>query len=169
MFQAHDVAAVANEFIRLAREEGRILTNMRLQKLPYIAQGWSLALRNGQPLIEQPVEAWFYGPVYRRLYNSLAQYGSGPVSDYIHENDGNPFRVIDGRGGKVKSNFTNDDLALIQAVWNNYRDYGAYQLSALTRRRDVEWPQVTKNVNYYITNENIKEYYCNLLKSADAS
>lgn len=159
----HDVAAIANEFLRLAREEGRTLTNMQLQKLPYIAQGWSLALRNGQPLIEQPVEAWPYGPVYRKLYNALAQYGSGPVTDFIHENDGNPYRVIDGRGNKIKNKLTNDDCALIKAVWNNYRDYNAYQLSALTHQPNTPWSKTQEKHGQYISNTLIREHYEELL------
>lgn len=159
----HDVAAIANEFLRLAREEGRTLTNMQLQKLPYIAQGWSLALRNGQPLIEQPVEAWPYGPVYQRLYDSLAQYGSGPVLDFIHENDGNPFLVIDDRGKQISNNLTSDDRALIQAVWNNYRNYSAYQLSALTHQPNTPWSRTREQHRRIITNDLIQQHYIELL------
>jgi uncharacterized phage-associated protein len=42
---AYRVEAIANEFVKRAQAEGRALTNMQLQKLPYIAHGWGLALR----------------------------------------------------------------------------------------------------------------------------
>lgn len=168
MFQAHDVAAVANEFIRLAREEGRILRNVQLQKLPYIAQGWSLALRD-KPLIKQTVKACHYGPVYQKLYDSLAQYGSGPVLDFIHENDSSRDITIETRGSKVTGNLCDDDLNLIKVVWNNYRNYSAYQLSALTHQPGTPWSQTREKGKREIPNDLIREYYCNLLKSANAS
>lgn len=168
MFKTHDVAAVANEFLRLAREEGRALTNMQLQKLPYIAQGWSLALRD-RPLIEQTVEAWPYGPVYRKLYNALAQYGSGPVTDFIHENDSSRDITIETRGHQIAGNLCDDELALIKAVWNNYRNYDDYQLSTLTHQLGTPWSMTREKGSREIFNENIKEYYRNLLKGANAS
>lgn len=158
----HDVAAIANEFFKLASAEGRTLTNMQLQKLPYIAQGWSLALRN-KPLIEQTVEAWPYGPVYRKLYESLAQYGSGPVKDFIHENDSGRDITIETRGPQITGNLCDDDLALIKAVWNNYRECNAFKLSALTHQPGTPWSQTREKGKREIPNDIIKKHYEQLL------
>ena len=61
--------AVANEFIHLAKADGRSLTPLQLIKLTYIAHGWMLTLY-GRPLIVDEVEAWKYGPVIPDLYQA---------------------------------------------------------------------------------------------------
>jgi uncharacterized phage-associated protein len=79
---AYDARTVANEFLRLARDRGHELTNMQLQKLVYIAHGYTLAILH-EPLVRQDIEAWRYGPVIKDLYQVLRQYGSGFVTDLI--------------------------------------------------------------------------------------
>ena len=56
-----DVAAYVMQQLR-----GRI-TAMKLQKLVFYSQAWSLAWHHG-PLFEEPVEAWREGPVVRDLW-----------------------------------------------------------------------------------------------------
>jgi uncharacterized phage-associated protein len=56
------VQDVARFFIDLAqhqneRNSGDLMTNLRLQKLLYFAQGWYLA-RFGKALFDEPIEAW---------------------------------------------------------------------------------------------------------------
>ncbi len=96
----HRVEAIANEFVKRARAEGRALTNMQLQKLPYIAHGWALALTSDELLSELP-QAFPYGPVYRRLYDALKRYGAGKVTDFIYEGDGAAAIDFDGERGRV--------------------------------------------------------------------
>ncbi len=42
----HYAVSVENEFFCLAKDEDKPIINMQLQKLPYIAYNWSLALLN---------------------------------------------------------------------------------------------------------------------------
>ena len=56
----HDVAA----FILEQRGE---MTAMKLQKLVYYSQAWSLVWDEA-PLFDEPIEAWANGPVVRALY-----------------------------------------------------------------------------------------------------
>ena len=60
MVSVFDVAAYILE------KQGR-MTTMRLQKLCYYAQAWSLVW-DGWPLFAEPFEAWAYGPVCPELY-----------------------------------------------------------------------------------------------------
>src|SRR5208282_4587731 len=66
--------AVANWFIEnLSRVDP-----LKLQKLVYFAHGWHLALRD-QPLIDELVEAWDYGPVVPSLYHQFKRYGNQSI------------------------------------------------------------------------------------------
>ena len=42
------------------------ISSMKLQKLVYYSQAWSLAL-NGKHIFDEPIEAWKNGPVVRNL------------------------------------------------------------------------------------------------------
>ena len=55
---------------------GDLMTNLRLQKLLYFAQGWHLA-RFGRPLFDASIEAWPYGPVVPEVYRAYKEYGAG--------------------------------------------------------------------------------------------
>lgn len=46
---------------------------MKLQKLLYYCQGYSLGLK-GEPLFADAIEAWKYGPVVREVYQEFKKY-----------------------------------------------------------------------------------------------
>ena len=66
---AHSSEAVANQILTRAGAAG--LDPMKLLKLTYLAQGWSLGLY-AEPMIWNDVEAWRYGPVFREIYRKVA-------------------------------------------------------------------------------------------------
>lgn len=80
------VQDVAKFFIEIAAHQnaansGDLMTNLRLQKLLYFAQGWHLA-RYGTPLFDAPIEAWDYGPVVPEVYQEYkANRGNGILCD----------------------------------------------------------------------------------------
>ncbi len=157
----HRVEAIANAFIRLARKEGRTLTNMQLQKLPYIAHGWGLVIVGGNLLDDVP-QAWPYGPVYPRLYESLRRYGSGKVTDLIHQDDASPFCESEqDRGDIVEAALTPEETKLVQTVWDAYKGYTGQRLSALTHQPDSPWTITTRDKQAYaeIDNELIREHF----------
>jgi len=76
MYTALDIAKY---FITLANPETEdFITNLKLQKLLYYAQGFHLALF-GKPLFRESLEAWQYGPVVPEIYRIYKQYGSSPL------------------------------------------------------------------------------------------
>ena len=75
MTSAHDVATY---FVGRATEDGSLITHLKLQKLCYYAQGYSLALMN-EPMFSEPIEAWEHGPVVRALYDDYKKYRRSPI------------------------------------------------------------------------------------------
>jgi uncharacterized phage-associated protein len=73
---AHEVAKY---FVSLVDEAaGDSISNLKLQKLLYYAQGVNLAL-NDAPLFPETIEAWTHGPVVPYVYHQYKQHGGAPI------------------------------------------------------------------------------------------
>ena len=76
MMPAHDIARY---FVSLVDEEaGDSITNLKLQKLLYYAQGVNLAL-NDEVLFPDAIEAWTHGPVVPTVYRAYKQHGGEAI------------------------------------------------------------------------------------------
>jgi len=151
---AYDVRTVANELLRIAKERGVALTNMQVQKLVYIAHGYSLAILH-RPLFRQHVEAWRWGPVIPDLYHSLRRYGAGIVGSSI------PIINMDSIG--------ETDRKLLGTVLDAYGRFSGPQLSTMTHKEGTPWHEVyePKAVfnNNPIRNIKIERHYTELLNA----
>lgn len=78
--KAYSVAAVANCMLTYGQGRNLELTNLKLQKLAYLAQGLWLAEHDGSPLFKERIEAWPYGPLIPDLYGALRMYGREEVT-----------------------------------------------------------------------------------------
>lgn len=54
------------------------VTPLNLEKLLYYAQGWHLALRD-EPLFDEEIEAWRFGPVVPAIYRRFRFFGNKPI------------------------------------------------------------------------------------------
>lgn len=149
----HDPLAVANYFLTCALQEGRSLTIMQLVKLVYIAHGWSMAYFN-RGLTNREPEAWMYGPVYPQVYNRFRGSGSAPISNIAR----------DAQGNSISSDFTNEERALMDSVFNGYAKLHAFHLSDLTHQKGTPWERVFNENGSYspIPNELISKHYNDL-------
>ncbi len=77
---------IADYFIGLSNETGSLITNLKLQKLVYYAQAWSLALNNKE-LFPEDFEAWVHGPVLVKLYNKYRSNKWNPISKNVKLTD----------------------------------------------------------------------------------
>jgi uncharacterized phage-associated protein len=76
MLSCHEVAKY---FLTLVDEDaGDLISNLKLQKLVYYAQGFYLALYD-RPLFPEPLEAWIHGPVVPELFHTYKTYGAGAI------------------------------------------------------------------------------------------
>lgn len=134
-------AAVANEFLDL--QEGAPGTNpidpLKLQKLVYYAHAWHLAI-TGQPLIEEKIEAWSWGPVVREIYFDFLEFGANPIrgkrATHLRFDGDDNFifnepKVEDG-----------DKKRLIRKVWELHKDFSGIQLSNSTHGSKEPWRKI---------------------------
>jgi uncharacterized phage-associated protein len=94
------------------------LTTMKLQKLIYYGQAWSLVW-DGEPLFQQPIEAWANGPIVRELYDLHA--GKYEID----------LAFLQARGGDPDA-LTASQQETIQAVLHYYGQKPSQWLSDLT-------------------------------------
>jgi uncharacterized phage-associated protein len=135
---AYTPAIVANTFLSLSREARQTVDPMKMQKLVYFAQGWHLGLGNG-PLINEPIEAWDYGPVVASLYRELRPYGAGQIVDPIREIAPKP------TGGFAMVSREVDDesgIAFMRRILEVYGKFSALQLSEMTHQPNTPWSMV---------------------------
>lgn len=161
----HSSLAIANEFIRRSLEPGaRPITQMQVQKLVYLAHGWNLGARD-EPLIEDPVEAWKFGPVIRKLYSALSRYGSGPITRRIRWGDDTPLYGGDD-GGVAHEELGRREREVVEMIWDTYGEYPAFQLSALTHQPNTPWSQYySDGSNRVIPNRVIQRHFKALIGS----
>ena len=71
-------AKVAEYIIYEAQKREKPVTNIKLQKLLYFAQGVYLA-KNNKLAFEDNIIAWKYGPVVKDIYCKYSLYGAEPI------------------------------------------------------------------------------------------
>lgn len=155
--------SVANYFIRKSLEEGnKPLTPMQLVKLVYIAHGWHLGII-GNPLLNEQVEAWKYGPVLRSVYTEFKEFASGNITR---------LGVSHSLWGLHKTTpFPNTSMnEFLDGIWSGYSHLSGIDLSALTHKQDTPWDDVwhrrggKDQKGVVIPNDDIKTHYTMLAK-----
>lgn len=141
---------ISKEFLALAKEEGLTIAPMKLLKLVYIAHGYHLGFKK-KPLINNPIQAWKYGPVIPELYHTTKKFGRYPVDPDLIEMF-------------FTKELTEEDKHFLKLVWNAYKHLNGLQLSTLTHAKDTPWEKTYDGVhNKLIPNNLIEEYYTNMI------
>jgi len=141
MASAHDVAAY------ILQKKGE-LTAMKLQKLVYYSQAWSLVW-DEDPLFRERIEAWTNGPVIPELY-------------HVHKGQ---FKVSTWPKGDPKK-LTASQKQTIDAVLDYYGHKPSQWLSDLTHR-EAPWVNARKGLEpgdpsrREVSHAALAEYYSN--------
>ena len=162
---AFDALAIAHYFLDKARPESKLITPLALQKLVYFAHGWHLALL-GQPLINQRVEAWDYGPVIHDIFGEFREFGRSPITRKAIRVDSPGFGKVnwcDLRFEEPKLEADEATKKLLDRVWDVYKKFSGIQLSNLTHAAGSPWEQTRRENpklhNAVISDELIKDYF----------
>lgn len=145
-----DMAKI-NQLARYILDNLGSMTTMKLQKLCYYCQAWSMAWEE-IPLIEENFEAWANGPVCPELY-------------YLHKGQYVVFPTdikADYAGA-----FNDDQIETINKVLDYYGDKEPYWLSELTHK-EYPWKHAREGYepgqrcSVVISTEDMQSYYGSL-------
>lgn len=130
---------IAKYFLSKADDDaGDLISNLKLQKLLYYAQGFHLALYN-RPLFQEEIEAWTHGPVVTDIYHHFKDSGS----DGIPRPDNFP-------------TFSEQTTELLDEVYSVYGQFSAWKLRNMTHD---EQPWKNARPAEIISHDSLTEYF----------
>lgn len=138
-----DVLQVAAYFLNKANSDdaGDLLSNLKLQKLVYYAQGFALAIL-GRPLFADTIEAWQHGPVIPDLYHRFRAFGGGAIGT---PDEFNP------------DSLTLDEQGLLDEVYDVYGQFSAWKLRNMTHD-EPPWKEVARSGSL-ISQQSMMKYF----------
>lgn len=114
---------IAKFFLMMdSQNEGNGISNLKLQKLVYYAQGFFCAIY-GRPLFIEPIEAWTHGPVVPDIYHQYKAYGSNLIP-FAYD-----FNI---------SSLTKDEIDLSAEVFRVFGQFEAWKLRDMTHE-EAPW------------------------------
>ncbi|RKZ51905.1 MAG: hypothetical protein DRR16_14265 [Candidatus Parabeggiatoa sp. nov. 3] len=135
----YQVNQIADWFLAsIDREAGDTISHLKLQKLMYYAQAWSLAL-NSSGLFEEDFEAWTHGPVLPSLWERFKAF----------DQDSIPLTAINST-----PEILTEDENLLSDILNSYGDLSAKHLEELTHS-ETPWREARGNLPIEMASHNI--------------
>ncbi|MFN9090790.1 MAG: Panacea domain-containing protein [Alphaproteobacteria bacterium] len=144
--------AIANAFLQRSFNDKKVMGHMKLQKLVFLAHGYFLASTGGTPLINEPFEAWDYGPVCRSLYQEFRQFGGQPINRLATELNWDS-------DTEVPVAVPADDESakkVIEFVYGAYNASDPFALSDLTHKSGWAWDKTREADPFKLRNKDIQ-------------
>jgi len=124
------------------------ITNLKLQKLLYYAQGFHLAIQDS-PLFMERIEAWVHGPVVPEVYSEFKHFAYNEIDTHYD------VRMLD---------LTEEEKKLLNDVWSIFKSYSGKVLEEMTHNEEP-WVNARKGLgtfdysNERIKKKDIKQYF----------
>ena len=138
---------MANFFIESAKDTEDPMTNMRVNKYVYLAQGYALA-KLGRPLFGEEIQAWEHGPVVPSLNQRFKSKVRGkPISKTC--------------AGYSKDAFTDEEIQIMIDVMMDFDKYSTEAISRMTYGRGSPWFKADAGAyaNNPFSVSDMKEYF----------
>lgn len=145
---AYKALDIAYKIVKLSSDNdaGDLISNLKLQKLLYYQQGFHLAYF-GEPLFEEEIEAWLYGPVVPCVYDHFKSYGNKGIE----------------HSGEIITLSGIHEEALFREVYKIYGSYSAIGLMEMTHQ-ETPWRSTKTGVGNIIPKEKLKAFFKKRLK-----
>lgn len=140
-----NVFEVADFFIQIANQsEDDQMTNLKLNKLLYYAQGVFLA-RTNNPLFDNNIEAWPHGPVVPEVYHKYKVCGKNSIPS--EKDDLN------------SSSFSEEELETLLDVMREFGQYTGSALVAFTHKEDTPWSNTIASGFKTMKQSGMRDYF----------
>ena len=150
MTRMKDSLAIAERILKtLITNKVQSITHLKLQKLIYYCQAWSLVFYERR-LFQENIEAWVHGPVVPSVYHFYKRYGYSDIS--VNSKDAD------------ESYLDRQAIEVINIVCNVYGQFTPKYLEYLTHS-EFPWKNArsglmpSKKSNRSISLSDMKEYY----------
>lgn len=124
-------------------QSGDLISNLKIQKLVYYAQGIHLAA-TGKALFGDKIVAWEHGPVVETLYHKYKHYGNG---------------AIEPTKGYDIPEFDESTRQLLDEVYCVLGQYSAWKLREMTHSESPWANAYKKSPGSVITHKDMAEYF----------
>lgn len=126
------VEEVANYFLsKLDAETEDCISNLKLQKLVYYAQGFVMALKD-KKLFDEPIEAWAHGPVVKKLYDKYKKFGREAITSVLAESNYSSLEKFP------------ELMEILDEVYQVYGQFSAWRLRDMTHN-ETPWLETERN------------------------
>ena len=154
----YDVRAIANFVLKFAKQKGRTVSNLQINKIVYFVHADYISAFD-QPLVNAKIEAWTYGPVFRELYHQFKVFGEEPITHFATR--------IDPRTGKkivAESDISENDVDFLLSSLDEYTRMSAGSLVNQSHIEggpwDIVWNHQDKaNPTMQISDEVIRHWH----------
>jgi uncharacterized phage-associated protein len=127
-------------------EDGEWISNLKLQKLLYYAQGTHLALKKGI-LFPESISAWNHGPVVTSVYHKYKEHGANPLPAP------KDFDI---------SQYSEDLQDFLDEVYSVYGQFSAGKLRRMTHE-EPPWQEAFENNRSTISRSTMEGFFKTLL------
>lgn len=140
MYNAIDIARYV---IFHENQAGKIISNLRLQKLLYFIQAQFLVAHH-EPCFSDRIEAWDFGPVVPNVYHEYKIFGSSNIP---------------ARQNNNSNTICKNDCTLIDNILQQASKYSTSQLVSITHNQKPWKNAYTRIYDNEITNADILNYF----------
>ena len=134
---------ITDYFLSKTIDEDSKITNLKLQKLLYYAQGFYLALFD-KKLFDEEIEAWQYGPVCVSIYHNFKGYGSNVI----------PYKEDKKEFSKI---FSSEQIEFLDEIYDVFGQFSAWKLRDMTHEEPT-WINNKDSASLISQNE-MKKYF----------
>lgn len=121
----------------VCERSGWTISNLKLQKILYLAHMAYIGRNEGKPLIDGHFEAWDYGPVSPEVYKLVSCFGRDQIEDVFPECDD-----VDSEEKKQLFSLTDEllDFSAAELVGTTHWEGGAWAKNYVPDKKSVVIP-----------------------------
>lgn len=135
---------VADYFLATGHVHEAPVTNLKIQKLLYYAQGFHLAIC-GPALFDEQVRAWAHGPVVADVYHHFKVYGRDPIRPPTED--------------EFSWDYVDDETEeFLDDIWEEFGQFSAWRLREMTHA-EPPWKEARARGRRNISRRSLKRHF----------